>query len=649
MPDAQKSTKIIKSQGKQFLTNTGQFFNVERLSIPVILKHSINPYYVQVKERVSGNLFQEYPTYTIWNQQGEKDEKLSMTAMRMCDNLIDADSGMRTNLFMHCQAAWSNGLYDFGGALFEPIWADMPINGVNWKGLYALKQLPSDTFRLLPEGFDKTPAQIMKGVVIGTDGKIHYYQYQDDNKFYEIQNILHIKSPQSRDLAGDALSWPVIPVIEMLNFCLDIRRQKGKRVGAPSLFVEMLSDDEDTLAVATDIITNWDSGTQFAHDENIRVYNLGIGDNGTIEDAIKSLESLLDSLYNPAAVIQKEGTRIGGSDQGAERLIYAQANKFMGWIDLGFSTLLQRWLDINGFEGYTAGVSFPKLEVDKTLLNLQTAKEGYEDKSLTLDERRVLRGHEPADDETKALLAEEYAVSAPEIPVDMTVQNSSIQKKSLNIQNGGPGSGNFGHAGRPGEIGGSGGGGGGGSSSSSQIKQNLKSTMDKDYYSPEEFTKDGYSESQAVSLLHYKEDGYSEIRSALSGKSKMTSDIAEHVKNIDSAIERSELPEGTTLYHGMGEREAAVFKNFSEDQLVGKKFETTGYISSSLNKDVAHVYSEGKAMLVISSKPGGKGVYYKDPDNEDEVVLARGAKYKFDKVTESKGVRYYHVSQVIKK
>jgi hypothetical protein len=399
------------------------------LSIPVILKHSINPYYVTVKERVSGNLFTEYPEYTVWNPQGEKDDKISETCMRMCDNLFDPDTGMKTNLFLHCQSAWSD-IFDYGASLYEPIWVDMPINGVNWKGLYGLKHLPTDTFRLIPEGYDATPAQIVKGVVIGKDGKIHYYQYQDDNKFYEIKNILHVKSPQSRDLAGDALSWPVIPVIEMLNFCLDIRRQKGKRVGAPSLFVEMLSDDEDTLAVATDIITNWDSGTQFAHDSNIRVYNLGIGDNGTIEDAIKSLESLLDSLYNPASMIQKEGSRIGGSDQGAERLIYAQANKFMGWIDLAFSTLLQRWLDINGFEGYTAGISFPKLEVDKTQLDVEIAKTGKETQSLTKDEIRVLLKHEPADDETKAILAEEYAVSAPEIPMDATIQNSNMPEKS---------------------------------------------------------------------------------------------------------------------------------------------------------------------------------------------------------------------------
>jgi hypothetical protein len=437
MADAAPTTKIIKSQGRSFLTNTGQFFSVEKLSIPVILKHSVNPYYVTVKDRVSGNMFGEYPVYTVWNPAGEKDEKLSDTAMRMCDNLIDADSGMRTNLFMHCQSAWSD-IFDFGASLYEPIWTDMPINGVNWKALYALKHLPTDTFRLMPGDVDRTPSQICKGVVIGKDGKIHYYQYQDDNQFYEIANILHIKSPHSRDLAGDALSWPIIPVIEMLNFCLDIRRQKGKRVGAPSLFVEMLSDDEDTRLVAEDIITNWDSGTQFAHDENIRVYALDVKEGGTIEDAIKSLESLLDSIYNPAAMIQKQGTRLGGSDQGAERLIYAQANKFMGWIDLGFSTLLQKWLDINGFVGYTAGISFPKLEVDKTLLNLQTAKEGYEDKSLTLDERRVLRGHEPADDDIKAKLAEEYAVAMPSIPAepaivdltapapaDATVQNSN--------------------------------------------------------------------------------------------------------------------------------------------------------------------------------------------------------------------------------
>ena len=421
-----KSIRVPTVQGSTFLTNTGTFFNTEKLSVPVILRHSVNPYYVQVKSRVTNQMFSSgAPEPTIYNPAGEKDEKISAICKKMCENLIDYNTGLKTNLFLHGQSVFGD-IFDFGPAIFEPVWTDMPINGITWKGLYALNRLPIDTFRLLADAVDRTPAQIVKGICI-VDGKIKYYQYQEDNKFHEVVNILHIKSPNSRDLAGDALSWPIIPLIEILNYLIDLRRIKNARIAVPSTYVKMLSDDEDTIAAATDIITNQGSKQSFAHDENIEVYTLGIGDNGTVEDAIASVEKLIDAMYNPAAMISNQGTRLGGSDQGAERLIYAQANTFLSWLDLGFSTLIQRWLDINGFVGYTGQVWFPKLEVDKTLTNLQTANDGFADKSLTRDERRVLRGFDVTDDETAAILNEEFA-SAP-VPdmgaIPGVVQNSS--------------------------------------------------------------------------------------------------------------------------------------------------------------------------------------------------------------------------------
>lgn len=418
------AARTIKTTGRSFLTNTGNWFNVEKLSVPYILKTSVNPYYVIVKSRVTNQLFGNPPEYNIYNPNQEKDSKLSDIAKKMCENLIDLDTMMKTNMFLNAQTAFSD-IFDYGASLFEPVWGPSNIAGINWQNLIALKHLPTDTFRLLPDGIDKTPSQIVKGIYIGVDGKVHYSQQQDDGKFYEIKNILHIKSPISRDLAGDALSWPVIPIIEMLNFMIDIRRMKGARVGAPSVFVEMLSDDDDTKAIAEDIIQNWGVTTQFAHSDKIRVYTISTDESPTVEDAIKSLETLLDSLYNPASMIQKDGTRLGGSDAGAERLIYAQANTFLSWLDLGFSSIIGKWLDINGFtdKGYTGIVWFPKLEVDKTLLDMQKANDGFTDQSLTRDERRVLRGFDVADDDTAAILDEEYSSMGAFMPG--LVQNSN--------------------------------------------------------------------------------------------------------------------------------------------------------------------------------------------------------------------------------
>jgi hypothetical protein len=294
--------------------------------------------------------------------------------------------------------------------------------------------MPIETFKDCPMSINESPSAIVKGIVINPETKkLEYYQLQDDMQYHKIDNVIHIKSPVSVDLAGDALSWPIIPLIELLNYLIDLRRIKNARIAAPSVFVEMDSDDQDTVDIATDIVNNYGVRKNFAHDKNIKVYTVDPANNGSIEDAILSVETTISELYNPAVMFQRRdssGSSLSGSNSSAERMVYAQSNTFLSWLDFGFSTLLQKWLDINGFVGYTAKIEFSKLKVDETLLKLQTATDGYNDKSLTRDERRALRGAVPADDDINAQLDEEFAASAmpmffPTIGDGATIQNSN--------------------------------------------------------------------------------------------------------------------------------------------------------------------------------------------------------------------------------
>ena len=95
---------------------------------------------------------------------------------------------------------------------------------------------------------------------------------------------------------------------------------------------------------------------------------------------------------------------------------------------------------------------------------------------------------------------------------------------------GGPGSGNFGHAGRPGERGGSASSGGG---STSKISNSIKSRVSNDYYSPEDFTSMGYTKSQADAIIFYKEEGFEDIRNAIKGRDKSPR-VLNHLKELDS-------------------------------------------------------------------------------------------------------------------
>lgn len=395
--------------GRTFLTNTGQWFNVSKINANIIQKHSINPYYNIKRNSIASSCFNGEPKIIIRNPDGEEDEELTRFARNMMQNLTDWNTGMPVSSYQYAQLALLE-IFDGGAALFEPVWG----NAGGWLYLYALKPLPWTTFKDLPDGFEDSPSALLKGIVIGPDGKIQYHQYQDDDAWHPIENVLHIKNPQSRDLAGDPLCLPLIPLIEMLNFCWDLNRMKDTRVGAPSIFVEMLSNDDDTLAIANDIITNWGSKTQFAHSEHIRVYNLSESGTGinTVLESIKALEEIFDAIYNPALQVQNQGTRLGGNDAGAERLLYAQANTFLSWLDLGFTSLLKKWLIGNMFTGYTAEYCLPKLEPDKSAANREEAKIGFETKSLTLDERRRRLGEGPATEEQKAEIAMEYQASS---------------------------------------------------------------------------------------------------------------------------------------------------------------------------------------------------------------------------------------------
>ncbi len=416
------SIKLPTVTGRMFLTNTGEWFNVSRITTEYILKRSANPYYIRKKNELTNQMFIGDLKYEVFGPSGELDEKLSAMAKGMCNSMVEWLTNAPTSLYHHTQTAFAD-IFDGGCAIFEPVWATY--NG--WVVLYALNHLPFDTFQELPKGFDGSPAQLLKGLAINpTTQKLEYWQKQDDGELHLIQNVLHIKSPVSRDLAGDPLCMPILPIIDILNYLIEILRMKAGRVGAPSLFVEVLSDDEDTLAAAQDIIQNYGVKNQFAHNQNIRVYTVDLKEGGGIEEAINQFESVLDAIYNPAAMLEKSGTIIGGSDAGAERLIYTQANTMLGWLEVGLTSLLQKWLVLNGFDtSYIAKVSFPKLEPDKTTKMNERVRTGFDTMTLSRSERRKLLDAPPETPEIAAELEKEFGASSTPAA---TIQNTARHK-----------------------------------------------------------------------------------------------------------------------------------------------------------------------------------------------------------------------------
>lgn len=216
---------------------------------------------------------------------------------------------------------------------------------------------------------------------------------------------------------------------------------------------------------------------------------------------------------------------------------------------------------------------------------------------------------------------------------------------------GGPGSGNFGHAGRPGERGGSASSGSGGGKSVSRAEPPKLSsrTIGQDMYSggldidmaESDFISRGYTPEEAKTILAYKENAYVNIN-----KAAITGDCKKYdcsgVSKMDKIIADSKIVGGATVYHGMGETEAALFDGVD----VGSEFKNSAFYSTTLDSGIATKFSDGGKVLVIDLPHGANGFYYGDTKYESEVILPRNQKYSVNKIEDKDGKKFYHVSPV---
>ena len=176
---------------------------------------------------------------------------------------------------------------------------------------------------------------------------------------------------------------------------------------------------------------------------------------------------------------------------------------------------------------------------------------------------------------------------------------------------GGEGSGNFGHEGRPREVGGSGEGGGNG-----------KPTSEKP--SGREWD-DSLSESEKDHLGVWQGSGYSKIRNAEMGQGNEV-DI-ERAKAFNAALDKDGAYEGVT-YRGLHDLDDASYNSIVNSTEIEWK------ASSSATKDKAmgEYFARGKNNNVVFRIQGKTGVDISSISElgkeEKEVILRKGTKYK---------------------
>lgn len=142
------------------------------------------------------------------------------------------------------------------------------------------------------------------------------------------------------------------------------------------------------------------------------------------------------------------------------------------------------------------------------------------------------------------------------------------------------------------------------------------------------------NEKSAVSS--YSGDDFLEVNKKLrSGDAS-----GEQIARIDNAIDKQDVPEGTTLYRGMS-REAAK-RLFGGGQIdKGMEISDAAFASTTKSQFVANSIGLGGVVLKIETGANAKGLDMKGltrNEHEEEVLLPRGAKMIVQGISPPKGV-----------
>lgn len=190
---------------------------------------------------------------------------------------------------------------------------------------------------------------------------------------------------------------------------------------------------------------------------------------------------------------------------------------------------------------------------------------------------------------------------------------------------GGPGSGNFGHAGRPGLVGGS------GSGAYRELPywdSREMSRFNQSVSGTEGYAHTGLFDPIGKSVIFYMGDGYLSLNKTLRWQGQPSSAEEEHIKNLDRFTQEGKLPENTILYRGIGPKNEL---SLEFGNLKGATITDYGYMSTSTD------FLEGKGfagydapkrfhgvLLRIRAQKGQRcGVTF---SREYELILPRGVK-----------------------
>lgn len=136
---------------------------------------------------------------------------------------------------------------------------------------------------------------------------------------------------------------------------------------------------------------------------------------------------------------------------------------------------------------------------------------------------------------------------------------------------------------------------------------------------------------EKTAVQHYTGSYYGSINSALRGNQAMSATIADHVKSIDSAIDKASKPPPPELvWRGIGSSGSSEFvKGLSAGDVIQMK----GFQSTSINPDTAQDWGGGKTLFEIKPSKGAYVATVSGHPAEKEYLLPHNARYRVRGVT----------------
>lgn len=357
-------------QGVKYVGGDTDYIS-EDIDADSIARYSVQNWLFDGAKTKQMNLIFPNPyTLTVFDANNEIDEDVSNDMRKMC-------SAKGVNLWLKMRLTYSDS-FEGGASMYNPVWQYKD----NVYTLTELNHLPWITFAGSPGTHFKVSSEILTGIGLDDDGNVKFYQTDLNGQPVELTNVVMIKNPTSKGVAGTPLCVPIIPLISGSKFAMNAQMQKVNRVGAPTPFLSV--KDGKPGATANGMVSDEEYAQMFLKNyskdilmpirgESMELVDGHMVDNGSALETIDYLIKQIIDFFSPSSMIQQDGNSIGGSDSSELGLLMRYVSSVHEWIENPFEELLQPYLDANGYEGYRIEIEIPEPEIDKTEQNLKIA------------------------------------------------------------------------------------------------------------------------------------------------------------------------------------------------------------------------------------------------------------------------------------